>query len=459
MLTGNFLLAWSTASWGELDNAHLRLSGEGRLRWRSVSSTGVEPVGAYGESLEEGQDFRHRLLLEVSAAPAPGLQVEALLRLSDEGELAFHTGPDRLSDERGSVAMRYQGSRLRADLGYYRLHLTPLLLMRWDLEDNPEGGGQSVCACPGEAGALTGESLEEIGPDLLLEGMQVSADLGERLEWTGFWARPQTAVENERFRQLSYGTVLRGFAYHSPSLSFRSLNLALLQHRDDEDSVDRPLSVPYRPARNQIADLSLDFPAGRHLRLKAEGALSRTDGNLLSGTDAEQDGHAALISAELYAFKGMRAQATFLRLSPAFRSQYRALSYDPNRQGFRLTARWENEDERLSGWLFYKRLRSIDPEPADGSVDLEPADERQTFTTLSLGGHRALSGAARLQAIGLYQRDAEANRWSGIGEFTRSLSQRTETTFRYQFVDYDHRRADALDHHTHLISLLSSVAF
>ena len=152
-------------------------------------------VGAYGEILAEGQTFRHRMVLDVALDAAPGLEVGGMVRQSDEGELAFAAGPDRLASERGSVALRYRGRRFNATMGYYSLHLTPLLLMRWDLEDNPEGGGQSACACPGAGGAITAESLEKVGPDLTLEGVRFEALLFAPCLWRFACRLPGTLGE------------------------------------------------------------------------------------------------------------------------------------------------------------------------------------------------------------------------------------------------------------------------
>jgi hypothetical protein len=431
------------------EGERLRISGDGRMRLRQVSSTGMEPVGAYGEILGEGSTFRHRMLLELEVAAAPGLQAAVMVRQSDEGALAFSAGSERLASERGSLALRYRGRRVNATMGYYRLHLTPLTMMRWDLEDNPEGGGQSACACPGAGGAVTGESLEEMGPDLTLEGVRWEADLGAGREWSGFAARPRTATEGVWFRQMSYGTTFKMLSYHRPSMSFRSASLTVLQHRDEENSVDRPLGVPYRPMRSRLVDLQAEIPVGERLLLAAEGALSRADEDLLDRRDVEADGHGLLASVRLRLPASLQLRVAYQRLSADFHSSYRAISYEPNRHGWRLAVDWEGADEGRSLWAFYKRLRNL---------ETESGAARQTRSILSLGGGTALGGV-QLRSAWIFRRDPDAEGWSGTAELSKPLATDCAVTLQYRYVDHRDAFAAVLDHHTHLLSLLSSVSF
>ena len=226
--------------------------------------------------------------------------------------------------------------------------------------------------------------------------------------------------------------------------------LAFLVHRDEEDSVERRLAVPYRPARSGIVDVHIDLPVGQLLQFSAEGAVSRTDVDLLSERDAAEDGHGLLVAAQVRHPASLRLRIAYLRLSPDFRSQYRAISYESNRHGWRLGLDWERTDEQRSLWVFYKRLRTLEDELGAA---------RQVITTLSLGGRAALSSSLQMRGTWISQRDFESERWSAIGELTQELSLGTEVTLQYQYVDYQDSFSAALDHHTHLLSLLSSFSF
>ncbi|MEW6383744.1 MAG: hypothetical protein AB1514_07200 [Pseudomonadota bacterium] len=424
----------------------VQITGEIRSRWRAVSSTGVQPLGTFGEALQEGQTYVHQALVEAQAGITPGVTAGVLLRLSDEGEAAFRTGPLRLAEERGSVRLQYQCENTAVVMGYYRLHLTPLLLMRWDTKDNPEGGGAVACACPGAGGSLTAGSLERIEPNLLLEGVKVQGVLGAHSEWLGILARPRVAEEGSSFQQFSYALGIRCSAFHRPSTSFRSVGLTFLCHCDDAESVDNPLAVPYRPQCNWIGDLEAELPVGNRLVFRAEAALSQVDENRLATTDAPQRGSAVLTEAEVR-YPRMQARVAYLRLSPGFRSRYQALSYLPNREGVRLAAVWEVRPGRFSAWGFYKRLQSIRPVAG------------QTYETLGLGNRLALGPTVWGQPAVVLQREPGSRRVSLIGELTHAPVRTAELVLRYQYVDYQDPSDPALDHHTQLLLLLSSVSW
>jgi len=444
--------------------SRIRFRGESRFRLRDVRSIRTLPMGSYGETLQKGRTFNHRMILEIEADVSRAIIAGGMFRLSDEGKLAFEVGPERLSDERGSAFVRYETGNVRIRFGYYRVHLTPLVLMRWDLEDNPEGGGETRCACPGAGGSITGEGLEEMGRDLTFEGIKVDTDVGERLEWTGLLARPQIALEEHSYRQYTYGTNLRVLSYHKPSTSFRSLSIALFSHRDDETSVDRPVAIPYRPVQNRILDVHLNFPVTADIRFKAECALTHTEGNLLSKAAPVQRGHAALVEAHVRHPSGMWTKIAYLRMSPEYRSLYSAVSYIPNRQGFRISANWEFAKDRLSVWAFYKRMRQIESR-SEGLLEFLLEDVRLTFSTLSFGIIVTPPKDMLIRAVVLLHRDRADERWPDTGrrtviaEVTRHLSHTADVSFTYQRTDYQDRANPAFDYSTHIPSLLASVTF
>jgi len=69
--------------------------------------------------------------------------------------------------------------------------------MRWDLSDDPEGGGGGCTVCPGSpgvAGTIVGESLEELGPTLTFEGVWAEATPWEVLGGSGFYTKSDIAA-------------------------------------------------------------------------------------------------------------------------------------------------------------------------------------------------------------------------------------------------------------------------
>ena len=430
--------------------SRLRFSGEARVRLRDVSSTGVQPVGPYGEPLMVGRALNHRALVELEADLAPGVSARVLLRLTDEGEAAFDAGPDRLASERGSAAVRYAPGPVDAVLGYYRLHLTPLLLMRWDLEDTPRGGGHSACACPGSGGAFTSESMEEMGPDLTLEGLRLESGLGDRFQATAFLARPRVAAENRSFARHTYGAVLRALAFHRPSASLRSAGVAVLAHRDDDGSVENALVIPYRPRRNRLLAAFVELPVGRRLRLEAEAVLSATDADLLSGMNEEENGHGVLARVELDYPSQVHSQAAFLRLSPGFTSLYNAVSYLPNRQGFRLSTGWDIRADRVAAWGFYKRLRELAP---------EGGEPRRTWSNLSFGGRLGLGPQLQVDGSLGFQREGDEAMDTILAELLHPLARTADALLSYQFLDHRNRDNPGLDYRSHQVLLLGSATF
>lgn len=427
-------------------DSRLRFQGTYRLRLRDISSTAVEPVGTYGEVLDEGRTFTHLARVELAADVGPHTTAGFMVRLSNEGKHAFESGPERLADEGGSVYARYSARHISTTMGYYRIHLTPLVLMRWDQEDNPQGGGQSACACPGAGGAITSESLEEMGPDLTLEGIKVEAHWLDRFETMVFLARPRTAVENRSFRQYTYGLSLRTYSYHVPSASLGNLGLAVLWHQDEKRSVARPLAVPYSPRRNAVFAAHLDWPLGRRTRIKAEAATSTEDVNLFSDADPVRHGHGERLVLEFNYPPQLAIDIAYLYLSAEFESVYRAVSYAPDRRGWRLAAQWSWE--RAAVWTFYKRMRVV-----------EKQDDHSPFWDLSLGGEIELGRGVELESVLMRQRQEEEILSTLSAQLVHQTAPRAELRLSYQYLDLSDRLDRTLDHHTHQFFVLSDISF
>ena len=89
-------------------DSKIELHGRGRLRWMNIDTTGVGAVGSNNEPLTPGSSLRHRIDLEVSYHISPSLEAGGLIRLSNEGPGILRSGPDYLSNERGSIFIRHK---------------------------------------------------------------------------------------------------------------------------------------------------------------------------------------------------------------------------------------------------------------------------------------------------------------------------------------------------------------
>ncbi len=199
--------------------SRIKISGSTRIRFKNtLHSETAQPLGTYGEVLKKGRKLNHRMNLELEVKINENLFAGGMLRLSNEDEIVFDTGPEKLSSDRGSVFVRSNFQNLQTTFGYYNISLTPLTLMRWDIEDNPEGGGRSSCTCLSEGGAYTSESLEELGPDLTFEGCKINGSIGDHIDAIALFARPRVAKTGKSYEQHLYGTNVKFLSYHKKVL-------------------------------------------------------------------------------------------------------------------------------------------------------------------------------------------------------------------------------------------------
>jgi len=456
--------------------SRIRIWGETKLRLRNTYSDALRPIGSYGETLEKGQKLNHRMILEVEARINENLATGGMVRLSNENEIVFETGPERLSSDRGSVFVKYNPQHLKSIFGYYDIHFTPLTLMRWDLEDNPEAGGTSGCACPSESGAITSESLEELGSDLTFEGGKINTGIGDYMNVVALVARPRIAAEGETYRQYLYGTNIKFLSYHKPSTSFRWLGVTAISINDDEMSVAEPLQILYNPIRNRIYSVDFNLPIsllppfskggkGGILLLKGEFALSETNWNLLSESEENEisQGYATILGMSIKYPHRMLMKASYLRMNPKYESFYNALSYTSNRHGFRISSNYEIVKDKLSIWVFYKRLREL-----ESIIKSEP-ELLKTLSTISFGTSITPIKKLLIRAsyiLQLTRRDGQAS-WGKIHnttqniniDFTYNLARESSLTLKYQYINHRDKVNTASDYQANITSVLFSTKF
>ncbi len=343
-----------------------------------------EPTGPYGEALEQGKSLTYRLQCQVTAEVASWLAAGALLRLSNESEEVLELGPQYFSNEMGSVFARYLGGSFSARLGYFDAHFSPLSLMRWDIEDNPRTGGRtSSCACAGSAGAYLLQSLEELGPDLTFEGLDLSWGFQSLATVRAFYAVPRTAhgvsyaalepgsetLLDFRYRRDLYGIRADFSPWYAagtprPGVSFHSIVA-----RDDEESASLPLAGYewlVSATNGQVYGGRITLPVGHTFSVEAEFDRTRTDDDVRQASDDIRYGKGFLGTVEADPAAWLSASAACLYTSDDFVSAYSALSYVPNRRGARLSLNFHLD--RLGVDLFAKYLEPVEPDSLESTV-------------------------------------------------------------------------------------------
>ena len=340
---------------------NLDITGEVRLRARYIDSADTGAVfGTYNEELRRGFSFKERLMLEVVYSLTQQIDAGGIVRVSNEGSEVLLAGPQYFSSEFGSAFVAYRTPSLGARLGYYDTYYTPLTLMRWDVNDDPEGG--AGCGCPGTAsvgGTLLGETLEELGPTLTFEGAQFSATPLEAQAFSidGFLARARPASAGVR-QLLTYGARLDVTRYLSQPSSLLDVSALVVRSAEDENSVNLPPPAA-PPFANTVFGLTWKVPVAKYLSVDGEWTLSRTSG----GT--ERHGNGGIVSVSLTPTRTLKIVTSYLYLSPNWESFFRALSYNPDREGIRV--RVEASRGPLLVAAFAKYLRTVDRVEAQGN--------------------------------------------------------------------------------------------
>lgn len=466
-LTNEIAVLRATLESQRSEASRIRLWGESKMRLRNVASKQTTPMGSYGETLNRGFTLKYRLILNIEAKINDLLSVGGKLRLSNEGKEVFVTGPEHFSNELGSAFVKYNTERIRATFGCYDIHFTPLTLMRWDLEDNPEGGGMGGCAvCPGAGGAITSESLEELGPELIFEGAKLNTMVGEHMDLVALFARPHTAEEDpfnpqyNAYRQYIYGVRTRALFYYRPSTSFRTFEITYISNEDDKSSIISPRNVSYFPKKNRVLSLGFDFPVKKAIAVKGEYAFTETDKDLLSQDDSIVAGYAMLGGIEIKYPTRMKTKIAYLKMSPKYKSLYNALSYVSNRKGFRIASNYEVYKSKLSVWIFYKRLREI-----ESSIKIKQSNSLGTFSMLSIGMLFFPMKDVLIRSSYIYNRnrspteEIDNNTKVITAELAYDITRKNSLTLRYRRIVYRDEFQKPLNSSANVISTYFSTQF
>lgn len=457
------ILSSISTQWNEF--SRIKISGNAIIRLKNTTHSSVsDPIGAYGEALTEGLKFNHRMKLELEARISEKLSTGCLIRLSNEDQIVFDTGPEKLSKDQGSIFIKYDLQNFRWTFGYYDVHFTPLTLMRWDMEDNPEGGGASRCAvCPSEGGAITAESLEQLSPDLTFEGSKISADLGSNVNLTALFARPRVAQERNTFQQYLYGTYTKLFSYHKPSTSFRWLGLTAMAIQDDENSVEFPSRILYNPINNKVYGVDFNLPIGKPLLFKGEFASSRLLEKNLEGQLEKNKGNATIFSVLVKYPYRLVTGSSYLRISPEYKSIYNALSYSANNQGFRVSSNYDIIQDKLSAWIFYKWLKEIESTARNAPELLKTDSIISVGATISPIKGLLIRPGYILESTGRKESEniekLDKLMYNINVELVYNLARDSNISLKYQRVNHKDMVKEGKDHHANITSVLVSTSF
>jgi hypothetical protein len=362
-------------------------------RNRLMSTENAQPLdtGFYGERLQNGTLFLYRWDLRLVWEITPHLVLEPWLRVGNESDAVLTEGAEQLTNKNGSVSLRYTDRFGEVTLGAYPLHLSPLTLQRWDLEDVPPiggGAGGVSCGCGGGALGLKQNSLEILGPDYTFEGANAILKYPlarlhgwiaiPRMEDRGSYTLDAEARE-AHYRRIVYGGALelgkpgredRTFGLPTPI----GLRAGVLRLEDDKRTLESLGEEP-PPERDERVLFALGtlgpwqgFSAdAEYADLRAEGTNESHGRGFRAGIRGER----ALGETVLW------GRVHRLKTEDGFDPFYRALTFEPNREGYRgaIGVRFLPSPGAAREWLgltlFLRRMRetTASTEPRNGSPE------------------------------------------------------------------------------------------
>jgi peroxiredoxin len=360
----------------------LSFHGTERIRFLSIDSRGSDALGPYGEALTPGDRLYYRFELEMTKRVTRELRVGGLLRIGNEGKRVLASGPQYLGSEWGSAFAEIEARGLNVRLGYFPISMTPLTLMRWDWDDNPRSGGDAGCGCGASGGTLLVESLDELGPELTFEGARALYSRSD-FETRVFYAVPRRAKETlyMNYRagiddRARYALEIYGFEgvwrrFDARAGSFWEAAVHAVGSFEDRRTVDfsmlgYPVADPW--SSTWTVTVSGAVPIVRYVRLRGEVvAWNRNEEHgvpIVGGTeDISHEGSGGLGGIAFEKSADLWLKLDYLRLDESYLTPFSALSYEPNTEGLRGSARVPMPGGRVWLSLFHKRLESV-REPA-----------------------------------------------------------------------------------------------
>ncbi|UCE18434.1 MAG: hypothetical protein JSV84_16515 [Gemmatimonadota bacterium] len=457
--------------------ARVKVSGEERVRFMNIDTDGAQAIGAYDEELKQETTFKYYLRMETSVSISENLIAGARLRLTNVDKTILDLGPEYLSRQEGSAFLKYARKEFNGIIGAYDIHLTPFTLMRWDQEDNPEGGGEAgggCLPCGGIAGAIPRESLEELTPVLSFEGARLNGMVGDFVDVVAFYARP-LHPGSKQYRQHIVGARAKLLSYHRPSTSFRHLGLTVMTVRDEASSIFLRLSSSPPALENNILGVDVHVPVSEGFLLRGEWTYTEVTLDSVKAGRERYDGHGLLVGFKLqYPVTFLKLRCSYVRLDSTFQSAYRAVSYVGNRHGIRASLTLEIPRWNSSVSAFAKIMKAIDafdPEKADLNKDpiLLKKDLTETFYTGSLGLSYNPVKNVLIRPSVIYRgsrgdtkgiaREVKDDTYFYIGELVFTLHKDNEFIIRYQYIKAKDKIDPSLDYSAETLFTLFSLRF
>ena len=365
---------------------------DGRMGGLSTEGAHIGDTGLNGELLQNGAVFLFRWDLKMTWRLSRNVDFVPRLIVSNESDEVLTEAEEQRTSRYGTASLNARAGRFSGTLGAYPLRLSPLLLQRWDADDAPPLGGASGCGCGAGGGSgLQQYSLEILGPSYTFEGLN-AAWSHRYAKLRGFVAVPRRehlVLVPARFDETQKAAYRR-------SLVGASIDLGMPGALDPRS--DLPAPFGFRGGYLSIDDDQRSIPTQGYVRPVAwdeRGWFLLGQAGPWRGITAEAeyvDWHVDRASLKQPSRDGAAYRAGVrveepigrtvlwgalhrLRCDRDFSPVYAALTYEPNREGWRGWAgirRLVSENGSRERWglaLFYRGVQEVEAITwAEGSV-------------------------------------------------------------------------------------------